>query len=173
MKETDFAEWQGATAVWRGLFVDGTYVAETGIPVLVIRVKRDDAVFRSPDPSTVGLPSGYGLDYDDALRDIRIVVFSTRCTHLCCFAGWHVVSEPPPSRDYATFTSTPPPTYTVYGLDPIYCVCRGAQWDPMTSRRACIRAARATLARCLSTAPRGDRCRSSWSALAPTSLREG
>lgn len=58
---TDFAEWQGATAVWRGVFVDGTYVAGTGIPVLVIRVKRDDNVFRAPDPSTVGLPSGYGL----------------------------------------------------------------------------------------------------------------
>ena len=44
--------------------------------------------------------------------------------------GMAVVSEPPPSRDYATFTSTPPPTYTVYGLDPIYCVCHGAQWGP-------------------------------------------
>lgn len=101
------------------------------LPVLVIRVKRDDGVFRSPDPSTVGLPSGYGLYYDDPARDIRIVVFSTRCTHRCCFAGWHVVTEPPPSRDYAAFTSTPPPTYMVYGLDPIYCVCHGAQWDPM------------------------------------------
>src|SRR6059036_1031614 len=40
VKVTDFQEWQGATGVWDGEFVDGKLVAGTGYPVLIIRVKR-------------------------------------------------------------------------------------------------------------------------------------
>jgi Rieske Fe-S protein len=50
-----------------------------------------------------------------------------RCTHLCCYPGWHVVTNPPPQRDYIGS----PPTYEVYHEDPIYCVCHGTQYDPL------------------------------------------
>src|SRR5439155_1304670 len=42
---TDFQEWQGASALWQGIFQDATWVEGTGLPVLVIRVKRDTANF--------------------------------------------------------------------------------------------------------------------------------
>jgi Rieske Fe-S protein len=133
VRVTDFDEWSGANAVWRGLFDDADrWVPYTGFPVLVIRVRRDPAVFVAP--TDVDVPAGYGLYYDDPVRDIRIVALFQRCTHLCCYAGWHVVSDPPPSRDYSTYVSNPPedvPSYYVYGQDPIYCVCHGAQWEPM------------------------------------------
>ncbi len=128
VRVTDFAEWQGASAVWRGLFrADGTYVPGTGFPALVIRVVRDDAYFRSPDPSPYGLPAGFNLFFDDPLRNIRIVALFDRCTHLCCYPGWHVVSDPPPPRDY----TVSPPTYDVYRQDPVYCVCHDSQFDPL------------------------------------------
>ena len=97
------------------------------MPVLVIRVKRDDSVFIAPPPGDVSLPAGFDLYYDDPARDIRIVVVYDRCAHLCCFPGWQVITNPPPARDYTSDT----PTYRVYGLDPIYCVCHGSQYDPM------------------------------------------
>jgi Rieske Fe-S protein len=127
MRVTDFQEWQGATGVWRGLYQDGRFVPGTGFPVLVIRVKRDDSVFRAPEPGEVSLPTGFGLYYDDPSRDIRIVAVYDRCAHLCCYPGWQVVQNPPPARDYVSDA----PTYTIYGLDPIYCVCHGSQYDPM------------------------------------------
>ena len=125
VKVTDFQEWQGATGVLGGTFASGKWVAGTGYPVLVIRVKRDDSVFSAP--TDVAVPSGFDLYYDDPTRDIRIVVVYDRCAHLCCYPGWQVVQIPPPSRDYVG----PAPTYQVYGLDPIYCVCHGSQYDPM------------------------------------------
>jgi len=125
VKVTDFQEWQGATGVWGGVFSNGKWVPGTGYPVLVIRVKRDDSVFSAP--TDVAVPSGFNLYYDDPARDIRIVVVYDRCAHLCCYPGWQVVQNPPPSRDYVS----PAPTYQVYGLDPIYCVCHGSQYDPM------------------------------------------
>src|SRR2546426_1100824 len=41
IRVSDFAEWQGASGVWRGLFLHGQWVPGTGFPVLVIRVKYD------------------------------------------------------------------------------------------------------------------------------------
>ena len=125
IKVTDFQEWQGATGVWGGEFVDGKWLVGTGYPVLVIRVKRDDSVFSAP--TDVAVPSGFDLYYDDPGRDIRIVVVYDRCAHLCCQPGWQVVQNPPPLRDYVS----PAPTYQVFGLDPIYCICHGSQYDPM------------------------------------------
>ncbi len=127
VRVTDFSLWQGAGAVWRGLFRDGAYVPGTGFPALVIRVIRDDTYFRAPDPNPYGLPAGFGLFYDDPLRDIRLVALFDRCTHLCCYPGWHVISDPPPGRTY----TVSPPTYDVYGQDPVYCVCHDAQYDPL------------------------------------------
>ncbi len=127
VRVTDFAEWQGATAVWRGLFQEGTWVPGTGYPVLVIRILRDDTYFEHPDPGPYGLPAGFGLYYDDPVRDIRIVALFDRCTHLCCYPGWHVVSDPPPPRTY----TVSPPTYDVYRQDPVYCVCHDSQFDPL------------------------------------------
>ena len=72
-------------------------------------------------------PRGFGLFYDDPARDIRIVVVYARCTHLCCNADWHTTPVPANGRDYAV----PPLSYKVYGQDPLYCVCHGAQFDPM------------------------------------------
>lgn len=127
VKVTDFAPWQGATAVWRGLFQNGKWMAGTGYPVLVIRVPRDDTYYSLPTSPPWTLPAGSALYYDDPGRDIRIVVGFDRCTHLCCYPGWHVVTNPAPSRDYLV----PPPTYTVYGQDPVYCICHGTQYDPL------------------------------------------
>src|SRR5207249_4330136 len=112
VKVTDFQEWQGATGVWDGEFVDGKLVPGTGYPVLIIRVKRDDSVFSAP--TDVAVPSGFNLYYDDPARDIRIVVVYDRCAHLCCYPGWQVVQNPPPARDYLS----PAPTYQVFGIDP-------------------------------------------------------
>ena len=97
---TDFQEWQGAQAVWRGLFRDGKWVPGTGLPVLVIRIIRDDTYFSSPDPGPYELPPNYSLYYDDPARNLRLVVLYDRRTHLCCYPGWHVVTDPPPLRDY-------------------------------------------------------------------------
>lgn len=124
----DFSVWQGATAVWRGLY-DGTgaLIPGTGYPVLVIRVPRVDTYYSLPSPLPWSLPNGLSLFYDDPARDLRIVVSLDRCTHLCCYPGWHVVTNPPPGRDY----SISPPTWDVYGQDPIYCICHGTQYDPL------------------------------------------
>lgn len=128
VKVTDFDVWTGATAVWRGVFdEDGVLVQGTGYPVLVVRVPRVDTYHALPDPSPWALPSGFSLFYDDPARDIRIVAGLDRCTHLCCYPGWHVVTNPPPGRDYLVS----PPTYDVYGEDPIYCICHGTQYDPL------------------------------------------
>ncbi|TLZ76385.1 MAG: twin-arginine translocation signal domain-containing protein [Methanobacteriota archaeon] len=122
---TDFQEWQGASALWQGIFQDATWVEGTGLPVLVIRVKRDTANFQAP--SDVSVPSGFSLYYDDPGRDLRIVVVFDRSTYLCCYPGWHLVTNPPPLRDYIAYS----PTYELYGQDPIYDICHGGQWDPM------------------------------------------
>jgi len=127
VRVTDFQEWQGATGVWRAAMSDGQPVPGSGYPVLVIRVKRDDAFFAAPGPDEFPLPMGFHLYYDDPTRDIRVVAVFDRSTHLCCYPGWHVVTNPPPARDYIA----PTPTYEVYRQDPIYDVCHGGQWDPM------------------------------------------
>lgn len=127
---TDFQEWQGASAVWRGLFREGNWVPGTGLPVLIIRIIRDDTYFHPPDSAPYGLPPDYSLYYDDLARNLRVVVLYDRCTHLCCYPGWHVVTNPPPLRDYAAY-GTAPPTYLAYNQDPVYCVCHGAQYDPL------------------------------------------
>lgn len=127
VKATDFQLWWGATAIWRGLFQDNEWVPGTGYPALVIRVPRDDTYYNLPASPPWTLPDGFALFYDDPVRDIRIVAGLDRCTHLCCYPGWHVVQDPPPPRNY----TIDPPTYSVYGQDPIYCVCHDAQYDPL------------------------------------------
>lgn len=128
VKVTDFGLWTGATAVWRGLFdSNGSFVPGTGYPILIVRVPRVDTYYALPNPLPWNLPAGFGLFYDDPSRDIRIVAGLDRCTHLCCFPGWHVVTNPPPGRDYVV----PSPTYSVYAEDPIYCICHGTQYDPL------------------------------------------
>jgi len=133
----DFAEWQGATGVWRGLFQEGRYVPGTGLACLIIRVKREDTFFTFPSESELPdpLPEGFRLFFDDPDLDAanggtRIVVVFDRCVHLCCYPGWHVVFDPPPARDYSAYNAEPP-TYKEFGVDPIYCVCHGSQYDPM------------------------------------------
>lgn len=127
MRVGDFGLWQGATGVWRGTFSGGHLVRGTGLPILAIRIPRDDVNFRSPPASDFPLSDGYSLYYDDPARDIRIVVLYDRCVHLCCYPGWQVVTNPPPGRDYLV----PCPTFQVYGIDPIYCICHGSQYDPL------------------------------------------
>lgn len=124
---TDFGEWEGASAIWRGLFRHGAHVPGTGFPVLVIRVKRDDTHLEPPPPFLTP-PTGFEFFYDDPNRDLRIVVVSARCTHLCCYTGWHTLPpEIPPLENY--FRSSP--TREVYGEVPIYCICHDAQFDPL------------------------------------------
>jgi Rieske Fe-S protein len=123
----DFQVWQGAFGVWRGLFRDGAHIEGTGFPILVIRILRENTYFRPPDPATYGLPYGYDLYYDDPGKDVRIVVLFDRCTHMCCYPGWHSLTASPIPRNY----DPPPPTWTAYGQDPIWCVCHDAQYDPL------------------------------------------
>ena|GEM_PF-1567056 len=139
----DFQEWQGATGVWQGLFQGTTYVPGTGYPVMIIRIKREDQFFSVPPEAQ--LPEtfkklketdpAFNLVFDDPTLDTanggtRIVVLFDRCVHLCCNPGWHVVDNPPPARDYSTYGAAPP-TYVHFGVDPVYCVCHGSQYDPM------------------------------------------
>src|SRR5213080_2651279 len=122
---TDFQEWQGASGVWRGLFVNERWVPGTGLAVLVIRVKYDAPEFQVS--TDLVPPRGFSFYHDDPGQRIRIVVFADRCTHLCCPPGWHVITDTVPDRAYRI----PPPTYSVYGQDPIFCICHGSQYDPL------------------------------------------
>ncbi len=126
VRVTDFGEWQGATALWRALVVAEQPVPNTGLPVLVIRVKRDDSAFSAPPPGDVALPPGFSLYYDDPARDIRIVVVYSRCTHPCCSSSWHISPVPSIDRNYIV-----KPRTSLFNEDPIYCACHGAQFDPM------------------------------------------
>ena len=126
VRVTDLAEWQGATAVWRGLFRDGGLIRQTGFPVLVIRVKREDTYLKVPEPFTA--PPGYAFFYDDSARDLRIIVVYSRCTHLCCYTSWHAL---PPGTPIVSNYFAPSPTREVYGQIPIYCICHDAQYDPL------------------------------------------
>lgn len=125
----DFKVWDGATAVWRGLFQNNEWVPGTGFPCLVICIPANPNGATYPDVTQVAsLPAGFDLYYEDAAAGKRIVVLYDRCVHLCCYPGWHVVTNPPPGRDYLV----PPPTYTLYDqTDPIYCICHGSQYDPI------------------------------------------
>ncbi len=128
VRVTDFRLWTGATAVWRGLLDEsGALVPDTGLPVLLVRVPRVDTFYQLPSPLPWTLTEGFALFYDDPVRDIRIVAGFDRCTHMCCYPGWHVVTNPPPGRDYIV----PPPTWDLYAQDPIYCICHGTQYDPL------------------------------------------
>lgn len=122
---SDFQEWQGATGVWRGLFLHGQWVPGTGFPVLVIRVPYDAPEFQVL--TDLAPPKGFSFYFDDPVRQIRMVTVVDRCTHLCCNPGWHVITDTKPYRDYRV----PSPTYSVYGQDPIFCICHGSQYDPL------------------------------------------
>ncbi len=89
----------------------------------MIRVPHDAPEFQAPPD--VERPRGFDLYYDDADRQIRIVVLFDICAHLCCPPGWHVVTDTQPLRDYLA----PSPTYEVYRQDPVFCVCHGSQYD--------------------------------------------
>ncbi len=133
IKVTDFQEWQGATGVWQGLFQNNQVIPGTGYPCIVIRLPYDAPEFTSPDQATLSAngigapPTGFSYFYQNDTTKTKIVVFYDRCVHLCCYPGWHVVTNPPPGRDYLI----PPPTYDVYHEDPIYCICHGSQYDPL------------------------------------------
>ncbi len=140
VKVTDFnTEWKGATGVWKGLYQNNQWVPGTGYPCLIIRIKRENQYFTAPSAAEVPaqLPAGFSLYFDDPTLDAanngtRIVVLFDRCVHLCCPPGWHVVNNPPPSRDYSTYVGgATVPTYMVFGVDPVYCICHGSQYDPM------------------------------------------
>lgn len=127
MTVTDFDIWGGASGVLNATVASGQPIQGTGIPVLVIRVPRDDTHFVAPPPGEFPFDGGFALYYDDASRDIRIVAAYDRCAHLCCYPGWHVITTPPPERDHVAAC----PTYQVYMQDPVYCICHGSQYDPM------------------------------------------
>jgi Rieske Fe-S protein len=123
MRVSDFEEWRGATGVWRGLFLRGQWVPGTGYPVLVIRVKYDAPEFVVS--TDLVPPEGFSFYFDDPDHEVRIVTIFDRCTHLCCYPGWHVL--PVSERNYEVTS----PTYAAYGQDPIFCVCHGSQYDPL------------------------------------------
>lgn len=134
VRASDFQEWQGATGVFRGLYQDGEFVPGTGLPVIIIRIKREDQYFTVPaeEELPAPLPEGFKLYFDDPALDemnggTRIVVVFDRCVHLCCTPGYHVVTSPPPDRGYIAR----PVIYDEFGQDPVYCVCHGSQYDPM------------------------------------------
>ena len=75
----------------------------------------------------VARPTGLSLYYDDPSQDIQIVALFDRCTHLCCYPGWHVAPEELISHNY----TAPDPTYDVFRQDPVYCICHDVAYDPM------------------------------------------
>ncbi len=136
VKPGDFTLWEGATAVWQGLYQSGTLIPGTGYPVIVIRIPANAPEFTAPttaDLVSSGVtppPSGFDLYFEDLTMDAanggtRIVVLFDRCVHLCCYPGWHVI--PVSDRTYLG----PTPTYYVYKQDPVYCICHGSQYDPL------------------------------------------
>lgn len=125
IRVTDFEEWQGATGVWRGLFLRDQWVPGTGYPVLVIRIKHDAPEFHVS--TELIPPKGFLFYVEEPERAIRIVALFDRCAHLCCPPGWHVITDTKPYRDYRI----PSPTYSVYRQDPVFCVCHGSQYDPL------------------------------------------
>ena len=133
VKAADFKLWDGATAVWRGLYQNNLLLPGTGFPCIVIRIPIDAPEFTFPDSATLATnhiappPAGFEYYYEDKMSGTRIVVCYDRCVHLCCYPGWHVVDNPPPGRDYLV----PPPTWNVYKENPIYCICHGSQYDPL------------------------------------------
>ncbi len=138
VRAADFQEWQGATAVWRGLYQNNQLLPGTGFPCLVIRIPYDAPEFTFPTTAEMAAngiappPSGFEYYYKDDTTKTQIVVFYDRCVHLCCYPGWHVVTNPPPQRNYVV----PSPTYLDYSkpgqpMDPIYCICHGSQYDPL------------------------------------------
>src|SRR3989442_499541 len=43
-----------------------------------------------------------------------------------------VDNTPPPFGDYSSYTGgAVVPTYNVFGVDPVYCICHGSQYEPM------------------------------------------
>ncbi len=132
VKVTDFQLWEGATGVWRGVYQGSQLLPGTGFPVLIIRVPYHAPQGTIPSASDLAnakitLPAGYSMLYDNG-SDTQIVVLFDRCVHLCCYPGWHVVTNPPPLRDYLV---NPEPTYAIYHQDPVYCICHGSQYDPL------------------------------------------
>ncbi len=133
VKASDFNVWDGATAVWRGLYQNNLLLPGTGFPCIVIRVPYSAPEFTFPTQAQMtanGIappPTGFEYYYDDPTSKTKVIVFYDRCVHLCCYPGGHVVTNPPPGRDYLV----PPPTYDVYHEDPIYCICHGSQYDPL------------------------------------------
>ena len=136
VKVSDFKVWDGATAVWRGVYTNDQLLPGTGFPCVVIRLPYDVPQYTFPDAATLKSndvappPPGFDYVYSDATTKTLIIVAFDRCVHLCCYPGWHVVDNPPPGRDYSTYGASPP-TYEVYREDPIYCICHGSQYDPL------------------------------------------
>src|SRR3989449_1000405 len=115
------------------------WVRGTGFPCLIIRIKRENQYFSYPDAAHMPapLPEGFNLFFDDPNLDAanggtRLVVLFARCVPLCCSPGWHVVNNPPPFRDYSPDTGgAGVPPYNVFGVDPVYRICHGSQYEPM------------------------------------------
>ncbi len=136
VKVSDFQVWEGATGVWRGVYQDNELLPGTGFPCIIIRIPYEAPQYTFPDSASLtsnGIaapPAGFDYNYKDPSTKTQIIVAFDRCVHLCCYPGWHVVTNPPPGRDYAAY-GTSPPTYEVYHEDPIYCICHGSQYDPL------------------------------------------
>ncbi len=132
-------DWRGATGVWRGVFQNNQWIPGTGYPCLIIRIKRENQYTSYPSAAQLPtpLPAGFNLYFDDpnlfpTQGGTRIVVLFDSCVHLCCNPGWHVVSNPPPDRSYSQYTGGAiVPTYDIFGVDPVYCICHGSQYEPM------------------------------------------
>src|SRR2546429_2363022 len=76
---TVFQEWQGASGVWRGLFVNERWVPGTGLAVLVIRVKYAAPEFQVS--TDLVPPRGFSFFHDDPGQRIWIPAFAHPCTH--------------------------------------------------------------------------------------------
>lgn len=125
MRVTDFELWRGAPGIWRAEFKENSIVPGTGLPVLVVCVPRDIVNFQAPNDAN--LPAGVGLYYDDPIRDLRIVVFYSRCTHFCCRTSWRIA----PAKPELLAEAVPGPTRDVYGQEPICCLCHYGMFEPM------------------------------------------
>jgi Rieske Fe-S protein len=121
VRVSDFDMWDGATAVWQGIFDDlGRRFPGTGFPVIVIKLPKA-GLRNTDDPRFQDLFVERGEEV--------MVAYLDRCVHLCCFPGWHIEGLPTkPPRNYLA----DPVTLTEYQQEPIFCVCHGSQYDPLT-----------------------------------------
>jgi len=118
-KASDFTVWRGAPVLWRALLdEEGKVVTGTGLPAIILRV---DPTFLEVEPVPGYLQGKYPEGFNPT-TDNGLVILFDKCVHLCCNPGWRLEQI---KGDWQV-----PWKMTPQGMDPVFCVCHGSQYDP-------------------------------------------